>query len=252
MKKLLLAGASLLLLSSAVLQAFETAQGVTATAITSLPFTITKPGNYYLPADLSFSSPGVAITINANEVVLDLNGRSINAKGAAASPNVGIGVAVLNHEDCIIQNGDLNNFGAFAILLDATDKQREHNQKNEVRKVNFNNDQIGILSVSGSINVVRECQFDGGAIGIEDVATLGGDRFQSDNFENQRRRESVNLGVGILSTPGKGTLTEDCFFADDQDAGIIDQGTPDRLRFNSFVSNGATHIGGLSLGLADN
>jgi hypothetical protein len=232
--------------------AFETAQPVTATPINSVPFTITAPGNYYLATDLSATAPGVAILINADEVVLDLNGRSLIATGAAASPNVGIGVAVINHKDVTIQNGDIDNFGAYGILLDATDKKREHNQQNTIKRVNFSNDEYGVLTISGSINLIEFCDFDGGAIGIEDVATLGGDRFQSDNFENLAPREAVSLGVGILSTPGKGTLAEDCLFADCVTAGIIDQGTPDRLRFNSFVSNGQTHVGGLSLGFGDN
>ena len=230
---------------------FETAQSVTATAITTVPFTITAPGNYYLPADLTSTSPGVAITINANEVVLDLNGRSLIADGAAKSPNVGIGIAVLNHEDVVIQNGDIDKFGNIGILIDATDKKKEHNQKNDVRRVNFNSDQIGVLIVSGSIDLVENCEFDGGSIGIYDVASLGGDRFQQDNFENQQGAEALNMGVGFVSTPGNGVLVEDCFFTDAQTAGAILQGTQDRLRFNSFAHNGATHIGGLSLGLAD-
>lgn len=233
-------------------QAFETAQGVNATEIKSVPFTITKPGNYFLGSDLTFNGAGVAITINADEVVLDLNGRSLVAKGLATSPSVGIGIAVLNHEDVVIQHGDIDNFGAFGVLFDATDGKREHNQKNDVDRVNFNGDRIGVLTISGSINEIEHSNFDGGSVGIEDIATKGGDRFEFDNFENQRRSESVSLGVGILSTPGAGTLAEFCLFADDQDAGIVDQGKPDRLRFNSFVSNGATHVGGLSLGLADN
>jgi len=255
MRKLLLPSfAALGALASLAMSAhaFETAQPVTATAITSVPFVITKPGNYYLPNDLQCSTPGVAILINADEVILDLNGRSLIAVGAETSPNVGIGVAVINHEDVIIQNGDIDKFGAYGVILDASDGVREHNQKNRVQRINFNGDEIGVLTVSGSINVVEDCDFDGLAVGIYDVATLGGDRFQKDNFENMRRREAMAIGVGVLSSPGKGTLTEDCLFADCQDAGIIDQGTPDRIRFNSFVSNGATHIGGLSLGFGDN
>ena len=250
MKPLFASLIALALLGSA--HAFETAQSVTATPITSVPFTITAPGNYYLPDDLTSTSPGVAILINANEVVLDLNGRSLIAKGAPANANVGIGIAVLNHEDVIIQNGDIDKFGAYGILIDATDKKKEHNQKNDVRRVNFNSDQIGVLIVSGSIDVVENCEFDGGSIGIYDVASLGGDRFQQDNFENQQGVEALNMGIGFLSTPGNGVLVEDCFFTDAQTAGAILQGTQDRLRFNSFAHNGATHIGGISLGLADN
>src|SRR6516225_6273770 len=87
-------------------QAFETAQPVNATAIDHVPFVINKSGNYYLKDDLTSNVPGVAITVNANQVVIDLNGRSLVAAGTATSPNVGIGIAVLNHEDVVIQNGD--------------------------------------------------------------------------------------------------------------------------------------------------
>ena len=253
MRKLLPPFAALgaLVITAMSAQAFETAQGVTATPITKVPFVISAPGNYYLPGDLECSTPGVAILVNADEVVLDLNGRSLIAKGAEASPNVGIGIAVLNHEDVTIQNGDINGFGAYAILLDASDGKREHNQKNDVRRVNFNNDQIGVLTISGSINEIEFCNFDGDAVGVYDIGTLGGDRFQSDNFENMAPREAMPLGVGIVSSPGKGTLAEDCLFADCVTAGIYDSGAQDKLRFNSFVSCVTNFIGGKSLGALD-
>ncbi len=224
----------------------------TATPITTAPFIITVSGNYYLPANLPVSNPGAGIIVEAGEVVIDLNGRSIIAQGINTKPNVGVGIEVLNQEDVIIQNGDIDKFGLYGVLFDASDGKREHNQKNELRHVNFNNDRIGVLIVSGSIDVVEFCKFDGGSVGIYDIGSLGGDRFQQDNFENQRRAEVLNEGIGIVSTPGKGTLTEDCLFADDQDAGIVAQGAQDRLRFNTFVSDGATHIGGISLGAGDN
>jgi hypothetical protein len=256
MKKLVAVFCSILSLTFAAgsALAFETAQPVTATAINAVPFVISTPGNYYLAHDLTFSGAGVAIVIAADEVVLDLNGRSLNAAGAATSPNVGIGIAVLNHEDCIIQNGDINKFGAYAVLLDATDGKKEHNQKNRVQRVNFNNDEIGVLTISGSINVVEDCDFDGGAVGIYDIASKGGDRFQKDNFENENGVEAFNLGVGIVSTPGGGTLTEDCLFSlDSTKLGFILQGLTDKFRFCSFVgfsANGA-HAGGIEEGAGD-
>jgi hypothetical protein len=238
---------SILLLAGAGLAgAFETAQSVTATPITAVPFVISAPGNYFLPADLTSSAPGVAITINANEVVLDLNGRSLIATGAAASPNVGIGIAVLNHEDVVIQNGDINKFGYIGILLDATDGLKEHNQKNRVEHVNFNANEIGVLSVSGSIDVVEACDFDGGSIGIYDVAGVG-DRFQKDNFQAQKGVEALNEGVGVASATNAtgGTLTEDCLFAAESTAGIFDAGPNDKVRFDSFIHCVANRIGGI-------
>jgi hypothetical protein len=251
MKKLFVLSAALALLTVSIASAFETAQGVTATPITSLPFTISTPGNYYLPADLTATGAGVAILITANEVVLDLNGRSLTAAGAAVNPDVGIGIAVVNHEDVTIQNGDINGFGAYGVLLDATDGERDHNQKNRVQRINFNGDLIGVLLVSGSIDVVEDCDFDGGSIGVYDIASLGGDRFQKDNFENQTGVEALNEGIGVATSPGKGTLTEDCLFADDQTVGLFLASGQDKYRFDSFVSDAIAHLGGVEEGAGD-
>jgi hypothetical protein len=249
-EKLILFAIFLSTIALASVNAFETAQSVTATPITSLPFTISTSGNYYLPNNLTFSGAGVAITINANEVVLDLNGRSLIAAGAATSPQVGIGIAVLNHEDVIIQNGDIDKFGAYGILFDATDGKKEHNQKNRAQYVNFNGDRVGVLTISASINVVEDCDFDGGSVGIYDIGSLGGDRFEKDNFENQQPAESFNFGYGIIVSPGKGVLAEYCLFADIKTAGLV-LGVNDRFRFNSFVSDGVNHVGGVEEGAGD-
>jgi hypothetical protein len=218
-------------------QAFETAQGVTATPITSLPFTINKPGNYYLPNDLKFSGAGAAITVNADEVVVDLNQRSLIAEGAARSPFVGSGIVVLNHEDVVIQNGDINGFGNFGVLFDATDKKREHNQKNDLKRVNFNGDKVGALIVSGSIDEVEFCNFDQGSIGVEDIASLGGDRIESCNFEAQTRSEAIPTGTGVLIALGKGVDVRNSVFAVQQDFGVLGSSAAvDRIRFCDFNS----------------
>src|SRR4029077_269735 len=232
-------------------QAFETAQSVTATAITAVPFVITKPGNYYLPNDLTFSGAGTAITINADEVNLDLNGRSLIAKGAATSPFVGIGIAVLNHEDVTIQNGDINGFGNVGVFFDATDKKREHNQKNDLKRVNFNGDKVGALIISGSIDEVENCNFDQGSIGVEDIASLGGDRIEACNFEAQTRSESVPIGAGVLVALGQGIDSRNCVFAVQQDFGIFNASAQDKFRFNDFNSVPHKISGGTEEGAGD-
>jgi hypothetical protein len=81
MKKLI-ASFGLLLAGAGLASAFETAVDVPATAITSVPFVITHSGNFYLANDLTFTPPaGTAITIEASQVILDLNGRTL--KGTA-------------------------------------------------------------------------------------------------------------------------------------------------------------------------
>jgi Periplasmic copper-binding protein (NosD) len=51
------------------------------TPITSLPYTINQPGNYYLTGNLTMPTSGVGITINANDVTLDLGGFMLEGNG---------------------------------------------------------------------------------------------------------------------------------------------------------------------------
>jgi len=59
------------------------------TPISTAPFTITAPGSYYLTTNLSISS-GSAITVSANNVMLDLNGFTLFSTQAPAMGSVGI------------------------------------------------------------------------------------------------------------------------------------------------------------------
>jgi hypothetical protein len=93
---------------------------------------------------------------------------------------------------------------------------------------------------------VENCDFDQGSVGIYDIAGVG-DRFQKDNFQAQTAVEAFNEGIGVVSTTNAagGTLTEDCLFAAEQTAGIVDQGPNDKVRFDSFIHNGTNRIGGI-------
>lgn len=57
------------------------------TAISSLPYTISSPGSYYVTANLTPPSGQGGITISASDVTLDLNGFSLTGTGAAAAAN---------------------------------------------------------------------------------------------------------------------------------------------------------------------
>jgi hypothetical protein len=227
-----------------------------ATKITSVPYVINAPGNYYLVRGCTYSGGGtagaVAIVINASEVVLDLNGETLKADGIEKVSNVGIGIAVINQEDVTIQNGDIDSFGAYGVLFAGSDGRREHNFKNQCENVRFNGDQVGVFTVSGSLVDVENCFFEGGSIGIYDVATLGGDRFQKDSFQSQTGVEALNEGIGIVSVGGIGVLSEDNLFADEATVGIYFTDRDDRLRFNTFINDPVKFIGGTSAGFADN
>ena len=83
--------ASLLVLFAYVLgPAPARAETVNCTPITALPAVITHPGVYCFTGDLITSMPsGSAIDIQANNVVLDLNGFKLGGLGAGTGTTAG-------------------------------------------------------------------------------------------------------------------------------------------------------------------
>jgi hypothetical protein len=201
-------GAFLVFFSLTGAQAFETAQPVTATPIETLPFTITVSGNYFLPANLIWHGTGAAITVEADSVTIDLNGRSLKGSGPAVTSPDAIAVKVVDQYAVAVQNGFIDHFGGFGVLLTSAPPARNHNQKNRVSAVDFNEDTVGVSIVNGLTNLVEHCSFVGGAIGILDVSSLGGDRFDWNSFANQKPVSGRNNSIGIETIGGKGVLAE--------------------------------------------
>jgi hypothetical protein len=91
------------------------------TPISSAPFSITQPGSYYLTTNVTVNA-GDAITINANNVTLDLNGFTISSTQPSALTGTAIllaggnaigansGITILNGH---IQSGVTNEAGVY-------------------------------------------------------------------------------------------------------------------------------------------
>jgi hypothetical protein len=233
--------AGLTLLSVAGAKAFETAQGVTATPITSLPFTITASGNYYLPADLTSANPAAAgITIAASQVVLDLNGRTLSSTVATG---FNVGVFVFNQVDVTVQNGDIDG---FYIGVYFAPNSSDNNAKNVADNIRFNNDTIGVLSISGQSNWVKNCIVDGGDIGIWFLADLGGSRASNNILEAQKQTERVGAGIALVSLSSGGVVFDNNVVSKGGSTiGMLQSGT-DKYRFDSFVGFpiNSPHVGG--------
>lgn len=82
------------------------------TPIASAPFTITTSGSYYLTKSVSVAS-GDAITINANDVTLDLNGFTISSTNPNPVTGTGILIGSSLH-NITISNGHISGAIVFS------------------------------------------------------------------------------------------------------------------------------------------
>jgi len=86
------------------------AQTVTCTPITSLPFNITTAGPFCLTGNLSYSKNVItAITIDASGAVLDFNGYRLVYSGTSTSALDGVKV-LPDHSGVVIRNGVISDF----------------------------------------------------------------------------------------------------------------------------------------------
>jgi hypothetical protein len=235
MSSLLAAG--LTLLSAASANAWSVATPVGATSIPggtfATPVVITVSGNYWLAANRTFVGFGPAIIVAASEVTIDLNGRTLAGTGPNGFQQ---GIVVIGANDVIVQQGDIDNF-EFGIIWAPGNGGK--NAKNRVEDVNFNNNEVGVFSESGTSNWVKQCVIDGGDVGVylnDDIGT----RVSHSIFEEQQRSQSVGVGTGILSVVSRGNLFDENLiaFATSKGGnayGIIGSGD-DKLRFDSFVN----------------
>ena len=83
--------------------------GVVCQSIDRLPVAIESPGCFRLSSDLDFADPaGYAITLQANDIILDLAGHRISAQANAITTSVGI--YAQGRKRLQISNGTLENF----------------------------------------------------------------------------------------------------------------------------------------------
>jgi len=226
-----LIAAGLALLPVTNTKAWDVSTSVPATAITGVPYVITAPGNYYLANNVSFSAPsGAAITILASEVYLDLNGKTINS---TAGSSLNIGVFVVNQVDVTILEGDIDNFGYAGVYL--APNSTDVNSKNVVDNIHFNGDGVGVLSVSGTSNWVKNCIIDGGAIGIW-FSQDAGSRATNNIVQKVVATELMPMSAGLLSTGSLGAYFDNNLVYNTGGVGQLLSGS-DKYRFETFTGS---------------
>jgi hypothetical protein len=125
-----------------------------ATLAVAPPYTISAEGVYCLKADIAFAgTSGAAITIESNNVVLDLNGHKIGG-GPAGPATLASGVFVNNHGNVIVKNGLVRGF--FSGITYAPGTANNGNIVEDILAVA--NTSFGIyMGGPGTNNTVRNC-----------------------------------------------------------------------------------------------
>jgi parallel beta helix pectate lyase-like protein len=146
------------------------AETTNCTPITSLPFTISSPGIYCLTRNLGPSvTPDAAITVGANNVVLDLNGWILI--GPTPSSGVrGYGVYAFQRQNVTIRNGTIRRF-VYGIWL-SDDIPATVSQNNVVEDIRAQDSIVAGILMAGRGNVARRNQVLG--TGGSPVAAVNG------------------------------------------------------------------------------
>lgn len=133
------------------------------TPITSLPFTISQPGNYYLTSNLTMATTGAGITINVSDVTLDLGGFTMDG---AHVGNLGVYIPSqfngFNLHSITVRNGMAQNWTGAGFEFGAVDTLIADG-------LQANNNQTGIDIENGTLT--HCAAFGNSAAGVEARAT---------------------------------------------------------------------------------
>jgi len=130
-----------------------TVVGHTQTVINSVPYTITAPGNYVLGASLTYSLSGTAITVNAHNVTIDLNGHYLYNPTLA---NSAFAIRSDNKGNITVKNGQIIGF-YVGVYLDNT-TSGPYNAGHLVESVRLTNCGFGIFLTRGTTSVFQNNQ----------------------------------------------------------------------------------------------
>lgn len=139
-----------------ILSAPTQAETINCTAIISLPYTIATQGAYCLTGHLSTSmASGNAITINANNVVLDLNGFKLGGQAAGLGTTAN-GIYAYQRQNITIRNGTVRGFYRGIHLSDTTPYNTS--QGHVIEDIRVDQNTFMGISAYGSGNMIRNNQ----------------------------------------------------------------------------------------------
>jgi hypothetical protein len=218
---LALVGAVLLSAGTAWAQGefYVVAAGPTAvgTKITSLPYTISTSGFYYLTGNLSYNGNSNVITVNSDDVTIDLMGFGIKSGAGFGANNSAIYMS--GRKNVEIRNGTLSGW-YYGIFEDSASGLRHRLINMRVENISYNgiylngrghlvkgcsvgdcgNAGIYFPGATASGNVVSNC-----AIGID--LTAAGNVIGNMVETNASGQTGINIGTAAPNLVDQNTVT---------------------------------------------
>lgn len=234
-----------LMFALSILSAGARAETTLCTAITTLPHTISTPGIYCLTGSLSTAmAAGTAITINADDVVLDLNGHTLDGSSVGAGTNTW-GIRASNRKNITIRNGTLRGF-LTAVFVGGTGPGPQGHVIEQLRV--DGSTAIG-LNVQGQGSVVRNNQVlrtGGSTVTLQANAIVvfgrGVQVTGNQVVETVEGAGSTGIGIMVDSSPGavvEGNTVSNAAFGPTSSVGIFVLGTSDKV---TVVGNRVAHM----------
>ena len=147
---------------------FSTIAGLEAGVIRKLPFTISKPGQYTLLKNLTYSGSGTAITVASDDVTIDLKGFTIEGDPNQKVTSETAAIAAFGRKDITIRNGTIRHFFR-GIYLEGNNASGGH----LVENVRVDQSALLGIQVKGRFSVIRSNRI----TTVESPTTISGIRY---------------------------------------------------------------------------
>ncbi len=232
------------------------AETVNCTAITSVPAVLTLPGIYCFTGSLTTSmTSGNAITVQASNVTIDMNGFRLGGLGAGAGTSA-IGISSQDRQNITVRNGTIRGFFT-AVDFDSTNSFGPSSQGHLIEDIRADqNTGLGI-QVEGVGNILRNNQVvrtggstlitgpDTSIIGIV-VKGIGNRLLNNDVMTTTRGSAETSAGIVVSSGQSAETLVVGNRITS-SDVGIFISGTG---KYRDNLTSGVTtpYTGGTDAG----
>lgn len=126
-----------------------------AVMLDELPVRITEPGHYRIAGDLQFeSASGAAISVEADDVSIDLDGRTLH--GTAGADSLAVGVRATDQQKLVLTNGIVSGF-YFGVDVRNSSSEAARSSGHVVSNLVLVRNHYFGMRLVGADSVVRHC-----------------------------------------------------------------------------------------------